>query len=72
MDASSAEGGLARERHIRPSAIGIPGWRGNIALPKRVVQAEFKRLRERDDTAPLVSHTAARACLLIRASARSK
>lgn len=60
---SQAEGGLAKAEHPTLRTIGIPVQCSNIALLKRVMQAEFKRLR--DDTRPACkSHRGV--CLLIR------
>ena len=42
---SQVEDGPARAVHPTLHTIGIPVRCANIALPKRVMQAEFKRLR---------------------------
>lgn len=42
---SQVVGGLAKAEHPTLRTIGIPVRCANIALPKRVMQAEFKRLR---------------------------
>jgi len=42
---SQVEDGLARAVHPTLYMIGIPVRCANIALPKRVMQAKFKRLR---------------------------
>lgn len=62
---SQVEGGLARTAPTL-RMIGIPVRCANIALPKRVMQAEFKRLRAWWHDAACKSHRSA--CLLIRAT----